>query len=340
QSKQLPYEGASHSPDRRQDPSGGGGGPARSTTLGLPLIRRDVRSTLSVEEYGAWARRQADHLRARYGAKASSSIERRANGTAFLANHNTDAAFYATIGFGTPLEHYNIILDSGSADTWLASSSCGTGCNGVKRFSPQASSTFKYLSRSFNIQYGHGSATGELGKDVVQMAGFEVRDQTIALVDGVTPGLLSYPVSGLMGLAFQGVAASGGTPFWMRLAGAGIWDMPLMSFCLTRFRGVDGASNLEHGGFFTMGGVNSSLYRGEIDYVPLSIGAGTYWELPLKNLTVQGASIPLPSGEISHAAIDTGTTLLGGPASLIDLIAAQIPGSSPGTGNYTDYFFY
>ncbi|KAG8787734.1 hypothetical protein FRC20_009050 [Serendipita sp. 405] len=190
------------------------GGTAGGKTLGVPLKRRDVRSSLTEKEYGVWARRQADHLRARYGDRSSASIERRANGTAWLANHNTDSAFYATIGFGTPLEHYNIILDSGSADTWIASVNCQTGCNGVKKFSSAASSTYQNVSPSFLVQYGSGTASGSLGRDVVQMAGYEVRDQLIALVDEVSHGLLSDPVSGLMGLAFKGVAASGGTPFW------------------------------------------------------------------------------------------------------------------------------
>ena len=51
-------------------------------------------------------------------------------------------------------------------------------------------------------------------------------------------------------------------------------------------------------------------------------------------------SILLPSGSDSYAAIHTGTTLIGGPPALIDQIAAQVPGSTAGTGDYRDYFFY
>jgi hypothetical protein len=74
-----------------------------------------------------------------------------------------------------------------------------------------------------------------LAKDIVQMAGYAVEDQAFAVVNGVTPGLLSNPVSGLMGLAFRGIASSNATPFWSRVAASGLWDKPLMSFCLTRF---------------------------------------------------------------------------------------------------------
>jgi cathepsin D len=104
-----------------------------------------------------------------------------------------------------------------------------------------------------------------------------------------------------------------------------------------------------------MGGLNHSLYMGEIDYVSLPT-LGSYWQLPLTsllrsslyfliNLTYLGlavgnVSITLPSGSDSYGAIDTGTTLIGGPPALIDQIAAQVPGSTPGTGDYRDYFFY
>ena len=57
-------------------------------------------------------------------------------------------------------------------------------------------------------------------------------------------------------------------------------------------------------------------------------------------MTVQGNTISLPSGSASYAAIDTGTTLVAGPASGIAAIYAQIPGSSPGTGPWEAFYSY
>lgn len=57
-------------------------------------------------------------------------------------------------------------------------------------------------------------------------------------------------------------------------------------------------------------------------------------------IKIQGNTINTPSGEASYAAIDTGTTLIGGPSEEIAKIFAQIPGSSPGTGPYQNYFTY
>lgn len=57
-------------------------------------------------------------------------------------------------------------------------------------------------------------------------------------------------------------------------------------------------------------------------------------------ITSQGSSISIPSGSSALAAIDTGTTLIGGPSSAIAEIYANIPGSQAGTGNLEGYYTY
>lgn len=57
-------------------------------------------------------------------------------------------------------------------------------------------------------------------------------------------------------------------------------------------------------------------------------------------LTVQGTSITIPSGSDSYSAIDTGTTLVGGPSTYISSLYSQIPGATLGTGNFDGYYIY
>lgn len=89
-----------------------------------------------------------------------------------------------------------------------------------------------------------------------------------------------------------------------------------------------------------MGFVNQSLFSGTIDYQNVPTGSESYWILPMTSMTVQGNAVTLPTGSASYSAIDTGTTLVGGPTSAIEAIYAQIPGSAPGTGNYAGYYTY
>ena len=168
---------------------------------------------------------------------------------------------------------YDVILDTGSADLFLVSSSCtSSACSGLQTFSGSSSSTFNSTNQPFSITYGSGSASGVLVKDVVQMAGFQVSQQTFgmclsthpssawlideypqATCNQVSSGLVSSPVSGIMGLGWQGLASSGATPFWQSLYQGNVWDEPLMAFYLTRFQNVSRAASEEPGGVFTMG---------------------------------------------------------------------------------------
>jgi cathepsin D len=169
------------------------------------------------------------------------------------------------------------------------------------------------------------------------MAGFQVTGQVFALADQVSSGLLSSPVSGLMGLGWSTIASSRATPFWETLAKGSQWTEPVMSFFLTRFIDVDGAAAQEPGGEFMMGGTNTNLYTGEIDYVNIPSGQESYWLIPLTGISVNGVNVL--SGSV-NAAIDTGTTLVGGPSDAIASIFAQIPNSQPGTGDLSGYYTY
>lgn len=194
---------------------------------------------------------------------------------------------------------------------------------------------------TFNVQYASGSASGTLGSDIVSFAGFEVQSQTFGLVDGTSSGLLSNPVSGLMGLAFSSLATSGATPFWQTITNTnGALSSPLMAVQLTRFNNASRANALEPGGTFTLGATNASLFTGDIDYQDIPSGAPGYWIQEMAGLTANGQSITLPSGSGSWAAIDTGTTGIGGPTAVLASLYAAIPGSSKGTGQYQGYYIY
>lgn len=163
--------------------------------------------------------------------------------------------------------------------------------------SSAASSTFQDLNTTFSVTYGSGAAQGELGQDVVQMAGFEVSQQIFGTLHifsametlepsycaapGVVTqesGVLTAPVSGLMGLGFQTIASSGATPFWESLAtNNGTLDSPLMAFQLTRYLDDQDAQELEPGGTFNLGAVNTSLFTGDIDYQAIPDGQEGYW---------------------------------------------------------------
>ncbi|KAJ6581457.1 acid protease [Mycena capillaripes] len=297
-------------------------------------LRRRVHSR-SVEDWGVWAKNHRAGVAAKYGGHT-----KRSTGTNLITNQGTDSSFFGSLAIGTPAVSFDVILDTGSADLWVVGNTCSRGCSSVPTFDPSSSSSFQNESTTFSITYGSGEALGALASETVQMAGFSVSKQVFAVCDQVSTGLLNDPVSGLLGLAWQSIASSGAPPFWQTLASGNQWDSPVMAFQLTRFSNQSRSQDLEVGGSFTMGFVNTTLFSGDIEYIDMPTSTNSYWILPVTAITVQGNSIQVNSGTDSYAAIDTGTTLVGGPPDQIASLYAQIPDSQVGTGNYEGYYMY
>ncbi|KAH7106075.1 acid protease [Auriculariales sp. MPI-PUGE-AT-0066] len=280
-------------------------------------LRRAVH-TSKKNRTSTWAHNQAANLRNKY--RGGKSIERRqSSGSTSLINLNADSTF--------PFE---VILDTGSSDMWLAGTSCPS-CASVPRFDETASSTFSPTTTAFSIQYGSGNASGSLVSDVVQMSGFEIPNQSFAVVSQVSRGLLDNDISGLLGLGFSTIASSGAVPFAETLAEQNVLKQPLFSFFLTRFLDVlqTGDNIAQYGGEFTLGGTDSTLFTGDVEFVDIPAGREGFWGLEMSTLIVNGQEIPVPSTE-NFAAIDTGTTLVGGPSDLIAAIYSQVTGAVRG----------
>ncbi|KAH7885825.1 acid protease [Phlebopus sp. FC_14] len=309
--------------------------PAAGQSISLKRRSGPVRNET---EWATWAKGQRDAVIAKYSSQQHT--KKRGTGENLIVNQGHDSSFYGSLAIGTPPYAFDVVLDTGSSDLWVASSSCGSSCAGSANFDPTKSSTFKSLNRDFSVTYGSGDASGTLSEDVVQMAGFSVTNQQFGSVTSTSSDFLTSPVTGLIGLAWQPLSSSQAMPFWQALAAGGSWDSPLMAFQLTRFNNDTHAGSLEPGGSLTMGYVNQSLYTGTIDYQNIPGGQPTFWLQEITSITVQGHSVSVPSGSASYAAIDTGTTLVAGPSSTIEAIYAQIPGSQAGTGDMEGFYSF
>jgi cathepsin D len=86
-----------------------------------------------------------------------------------------------------------------------------------------------------------------------------------------------------------------------------------------------------------MGFLNTSLFTGTVEFTSIPSGQEGFWSIPMSGLSAQGTNV---LNGTALAAIDTGTTLVGGPASDIARLFAQIPGSAPASGDYNGYWTY
>lgn len=268
------------------------------------------------------------------------SLRRRATGTVPLTDTNLDASYSGTVTIGTPGASFMCVLDTGSSDLWVAGSNCqSSSCQGISTFSSSSSSTYQNTGQPFEISYGSGDAAGTIAEDTVTMGGFTISSQVFAVVNETTTDLISAPLSGLMGLGWKALASTGATPFWQSLASSGQWTDAEMGFFLKRYRGDNSATSVEtDGGSFMMGGLNTSLYTGSVNYISMSSADEDYWRIPVEAVTVGGTAA---SGVTNReAAIDTGTTLIGAPTADVAAVYAQIPNSVALTGSNTGFYEY
>ncbi|GAA5909463.1 hypothetical protein JCM6882_002650 [Rhodosporidiobolus microsporus] len=278
-------------------------------------------------------------------------------GLVHTLNYQADLSYYAPVGIGVPAQYMNCILDTGSADLWLASSLCSSlndtspstpsGCSlSTPLYNLSLSRTSLDMNTSFSVRYGSGSAQGEVWQDYVSFAGYNVSSQGFALVEEVSEGLLSGEIGGLMGLGWHPLAASRVTPFWQNLFAASALPFPGFGVSLTRFIDVANASAIEPGGSITFGYLNASLYSSEINYVDIPAGAESYWVVEMEQLAVNGTNVTDWTARSAggdggqYVAIDTGTTLIGGPRDVVQAVYAQVEGAMPATGSYTGYYSY
>lgn len=313
-----------------------------NTPLHVPLTRRastrrSTNSTVTMDRFS----KAADFIRQKYGFISTAEFQRRQSSTGFaITNQGADTSYFGTINIGTPSQSFDVVLDTGSSDLWLAGSQCTQCPTGTPEFDTSASSSIQTSSDQVQINYGSGSVIGNLAKDTVSMGDFTVSDQTMLVVDQMTSGLVDGSIAGIMGLAFQTIASTGAVPFWQALINNNQFSSPEMSVFLTRFLDDAQATDEEPGGILTFGGTNSTLFSGDIDFQDFPSGStASYWLQSISAITVNGNTVT-PSSSEALAAIDTGTTLIAGPSDAVANIWSQVEGSQALSGQMAGFFSY
>ncbi|KDN48846.1 acid protease, partial [Tilletiaria anomala UBC 951] len=247
--------------------------------------------------------------------------------------------YFAQVSFGTPAQNLAIVLDTGSADLWVAASECtSTNCNGLAKFNEGTSSSYQSSSQPFTVTYGQGAVQGHMAADTISLAGYSVASQSFGVATDLADNTIDAPASGLMGMGFQELSAAGVTPFWQVLAKQNKLPTNAFTFQLARNQQVTTATQQSPGGVFTLGEIDSNQYSGSINYVgiPTQIQPFGYWAILLDSIALNGS--PIYPNKI--AAIDTGTTLIAVPMQIASSLYTSIEGAQPVSELGQGYYAY
>jgi len=233
-----------------------------------------------------------------------------------------DAQYYGEIEIGTPGQKFTVIFDTGSSNLWVPSSTCGwlnIACKRHNKYDSTKSSTYTKDGRDFSIQYGTGAMKGFVSVDTVCVAGVCVDNQGFAEAvkePGIT--FIAAKFDGILGMGWNTIAVDGIPTVFDSMIAQKKVDAPVFGFWLNR------DPNDSNGGKLVLGGTDKNLFTGEMSYIPLTrLG---YWQVKMDGVSV--ASGPRKGTTVCaggcEAVMDTGTSLIAGPASDIAAINKAI----------------
>ncbi|KAH9832517.1 acid protease [Rhodofomes roseus] len=222
-----------------------------------------------------------------------------AGSTTIPASNLAYVQYTASIGVGSPPTYYNIVVDTGSSNTFV-----GTGIPYVK------TSSSIPTGQEVNVTYGSGFFSGYEYLDQVTIApDLVITNQSIgdaleyADFEGVDGIIGVGPIDLTVGTLYPAEDAEIPTVMDNALA-QGLIPTEVLGVSFAPATGYNDTN-----GALTFGGVDESLYEGDITYTPVTTTypSNYYWGINVTGATY-GETTVIPG---SYAGIvDTGTTLI------------------------------
>ncbi|KAI1100892.1 Asp-domain-containing protein [Jackrogersella minutella] len=236
-----------------------------------------------------------------------------------------NAQYFSEISIGTPPQDFKVILDTGSSNLWVPSSSCGSiACYLHQKYDSSSSSSYKENGTEFEIRYGSGSLSGFVSQDTLTIGDLVVTNQDFAEATS-EPGLAFAfgRFDGILGLGFDRLSVQGIVPPFYQMANQKLIDDSVFAFYLS---GENGGDDSE----VVFGGIDKSHYKGKITEIPLRRKA--YWEVDFDSISFGDETAEL---ENTGVILDTGTSLIALPSDLAELLNKEIGAKKSYNGQYT-----
>ncbi|KAG8132118.1 hypothetical protein E2320_010000 [Naja naja] len=236
-------------------------------------------------------------------------------------------SYYGQISIGTPPQNFMVLFDTGSSNLWVPSVYCQSQpCNNHQLFNPSQSSTYSSNGQTFSIQYGSGSLTGVFGYDTVTIQGIPITNQEFGLSETEPGSAFVYSkFDGILGLAYPSLSAGGATTVMQGMIQENLIDAPVFSFYLSQ------QPSVQNGGALILGGIDSSLYTGQIYWSPVT--QDLYWQIAIDGFMVNN-QVTNWCSQGCQAIVDTGTSLLTVPGQFFDQLMQQLGAQQNNYGTF------
>jgi len=244
------------------------------------------------------------------------------------------------ISIGTPPQPFRVIFDTGSSDLWVPSAMCDASCDafstwvGYNESASFTSQTVPTSERSFQVQYADGTfILGEAVQDVLHLGEGVSVDQIFGQATTVTNNTACATEEGVFGLGFSFISSHHDpTPIQNLLS---VLRYPVFSLYLnavddyatdtSAMPNPDAYGNAQDStalptsaqSELVFGAVNGNHYSGCLSWHPLGRSVAGFWDIDLASVKV-GQQVVSSNPTV---VIDSGSTLLIGPAAEVGIIA-------------------
>lgn len=240
--------------------------------------------------------------------------------------HNSQ--FIGDIQIGNPPQTFKVVFDTGSSNFAVPSVKCDKGgCVTHTKFNSQKSKTYTRQLKDNKdpiytyIQYGTGKSILEHGYDDVYLQGIKIKNQNVGLIvkESLHP-FSELPFDGIVGLGFADPDFSQqnkyATPLIETIKQQNILEKNIFSFYVPK--------KLTESGSITFGRAKSKyVKKGEkIEWFPVI--SMYFWEVNLLGIHLSGNSLGICENKNCRAAVDTGSSLITGPSSIVQPLIEKL----------------
>jgi hypothetical protein len=229
-------------------------------------------------------------------------------------------AYFGLVEVGTPRQGFTVVFDTGSGNLIVPGSDCDSkACQVHTRFSMRQSSTAKevncdgseveedYLPDEITITFGTGEVTGRCLQDQICLGSACSKGTFISAVEESSHPFAAFDFDGVLGLALPDMAQGSSFSMMERLSKGNTLRKPIFSVFLS--------DSDEETSEITFGEIRREHMASELFWVPVTGKAG-YWEVRIEDITLDNEKQGIC--EDCRVAVDTGTSQLAGPTSLVE----------------------
>ncbi|XP_023668027.2 beta-secretase 1 [Paramormyrops kingsleyae] len=289
-------------------------------------IRVPLRQGLPSEAQPAAKQRAPGASRRRRGAEGISFVDMIDN-----LRGKSGQGYYVEMAVGTPPQKLNILVDTGSSNFAV-----GAAAHPFLRryYHRSLSSSYRDLGHSVYVPYTQGRWEGELGTDVVSVPhgpNVSLRANIAAITQSDHFFINGSNWEGILGLAYAEIARPDETlePFFDSLVRqTTVPNLFSLQLCGTGYSQNYSLDSATVGGSMIIGGVDPSLYVGDLWYTP--IRREWYYEVIIVRIEVNGQDLNMDCKEYNYdkSIVDSGTTNLRLPRKVFQAAVKAIEAAS------------